>query len=63
MFLQGTTAKSPGAFPLPKPRTVAEAVCGAPAQGQAAAAEQKAAQQNDEEDADVASASDWEVCV
>ena len=61
--LQGTKAKSSGALPLPKPRAVAEAVCGAPAQAQAAAAEQKAAYQNDEENADLASASDWEVCV
>ncbi|KAL0038560.1 hypothetical protein WJX77_010735 [Trebouxia sp. C0004] len=57
---KGTKAKTSAAFPLPKPRAVAEAVCGAPAQGQAAAAEQKAAQQNDEENADLASASDWE---
>lgn len=59
--LQGT--KSSGAFPLPKPRAVAEAICGAPAQVQAAAAEQKAAYQNDEASADSASASDWEVCI
>ncbi|KAL0052801.1 hypothetical protein WJX82_007986 [Trebouxia sp. C0006] len=55
---KGTKAKSSGAFPLP--RAVAEAICGAPAQVQAAAAEQKAAYQNDEASADSASASDWE---
>ncbi len=59
--LQGT--KSSGAFPLPKPRAVSEAICGAPAQAQAADAEQKAALQNGEANADVASASDWEVCI
>lgn len=60
--MQGTKAKNPGAFPLPKPRAVAEAICGAPAQAQAAAAEHKAAQQKDEEETGLASASDWEVC-
>ena len=55
--LQGVKASS--AFPLPKPRAVADAVCGAPAQAQAAVEEQKLAQK--EEDEGLASASDWEV--
>ena len=52
--------KASGGFPLPKPRAVADAVCGAPAQAQAAAEEQKLAQK-DEDNGDIASASEWEV--
>lgn len=57
---KGLKASSSAAFPLPKPRTAAEAVCGAPSQVSAAAAEQKVAQQEDQNDVDVASGSDWE---
>ena len=59
--LQGLKASSSAAFSLPKRRTAAEAVCGAPSQVSAAAAEQKVAQQEDQNDVDVASGSDWEV--
>ena len=58
--LQGLNASSSAAFPPPKPRTTAEAVCGAPSQVSAAAAEQKVAQQEDQDGVDVAG-SDWEV--
>lgn len=54
--------KASGAFALPKPRAVADAVCGAPAQAQAAAEEQKLAQHNDPDGKHLDSASDWEVC-
>ena len=57
---QGIAGKASKAFPLPKARTVAEAVCGAAAQQQAASAEQSEAQHDDRE-AVPGSASEWEV--
>ena len=60
-ILQGSRASSSAAFPLPGPRTVADAVCGAPSQVNAAAAEAKTAQEEDQPDDGVTSASDWEV--
>lgn len=58
-LLQGVKASS--AFALPKPRVVADAVCGAPAQALAAAEEQKLAEQTGEDGKHLDSASDWEV--
>lgn len=60
LVLQGV--KSSNAFPLPKARVVADAVCGAPAQALAAAEEQKLAHQKDAANEQLDSASDWEVC-
>ena len=58
--MQGISANASKAFPLPKARAVAEAVCGAPAQLQAATAERGEAQRDDR-DNDLNSASEWEV--
>ena len=58
--LQGVKASN--AFPLPKLRVVADAVCGAPAQALATTEEQKLAHQTDATDEQLQSASDWEVC-
>lgn len=60
LVLQGV--KVSNAFPLPKPRIVADAICGAPAQALAAAEEQKVAHQKDAADEQLDSLSDWEVC-
>ena len=60
LALQGVQVSN--AFHLPKPRIVADAICGAPAQALAAAEEQKLANQKDAADEQLDSASDWEVC-
>ncbi|KAL3141472.1 hypothetical protein ABBQ32_005034 [Trebouxia sp. C0010 RCD-2024] len=52
--------KASSAFALPKPRVVADAICGAPAQALAAAEEQKLAEQEDADGKHQDSASDWE---
>ena len=54
--------KASSVLALPKPRVVADAICGAPAQALAAAEEQKLAEQENADDNHLDSASNWEVC-